>query len=381
MMSWTRRSFLSAGAAAAFAYGIDRAPAAEYIYVGSTAKGDGQGIHVAEWNPSAGTLSNLRLAFPANQPSFMFAAQRGGQRFLFSGHQPRPDQAALSSFHAGASGDLKLINTITVPDQEESFIQIVVDRTCRTLVAASYRTSKVRSFRISEDGHLSNPISEFELTGHGPNARRQTTAHAHGAAIPPDNQFALVNDLGSDRIMTYKMDPATATLTPNHTPYFAAAPGSGPRHIAFHPNGKWAYCICELNSTITFLKWDSNAGVLTLAETTPTLPEGVDVARNRAGEVVIDHAGRFLYACNRGAAEELLAYSIGHGGHLSLVCRVPIGGREARHFAIAPNGKFLVVAEQFTNNVHVFSRSQQDGKLQDTGNKYPVDLASCIVFI
>jgi 6-phosphogluconolactonase len=120
--------------------------------------------------------------------------------------------------------------------------------------------------------------------------------------------------------------------------------------------------------------------VLTAVESVSTLPPDADVSKNRAGEVIIDKSGRFLYACNRGPSEELLAYTIGPSGNLELAGRTPLGGKEARHFALSPNGNFLVVAEQFTNMVSVFTRDRSTGVLASTGNKYPVNKASCIVF-
>ena len=383
MKCWTRRGFLSAATATLAATRLRAAApsTSEYVYIGSSAEGDGEGIHVGKWNAASGTLSDVRLAFPANSPSFQVGGESHGMRFLFSGHQPQPTVAALSSFRVEASGDLKVINTVTVADLAESMIQIVLDHTQRCLVSASYRSGKVFSFKVGPDGHLSDPVSQFQLSGHGPNARRQTTAHAHGAVISPENRFALVNDLGTDRIMVYKLNGSTAELTPNDPPFYAAAPGSGPRHLAFHPNGKWAYSINELDSTITFLSWNAKTGVLTTVDNISTLLPGADVAKNRAGEVIIDKAGRFLYACNRGPNEELLVYAIDSTGRLTLAGRTPLGGKEARHFALAPGGNFLVVAEQFTNQVSVFTRDRSTGLLVPTGNKYPVNKPSCIVFV
>src|ERR1700733_645698 len=380
---WTRRRFLSADTSSLAATKLRAAvpSTSEYVYIGSSANGDGEGIHVGMWNAASGTLSDVRLAFPANSPSFQVGGGSNGMRFLLSGHQPKPTLAALSSFRVEASGDLKVINTITVADLEESMIQIVLDHTQRCLVSASYRSGKVFSFKVAPDGHLSDPVSQFQLSGHGPNARRQTTAHAHGAVISPGNRFALVNDLGTDRIMVYKIKASTAELAPNEPPFYTAAPGSGPRHLAFHPNGKWAYSINELDSTITFLSWNEKTGVLTTVDNLSTLSPGADVAKNRAGEVIIDQAGRFLYACNRGPNEELLVYAIEPTGGLTLAGRTPLGGKEAGHFALARGGNFLVVAEQFTNQVSVFTRDRSTGLLVPAGNKYPVNKASCIVFV
>lgn len=389
MTEWTRRTFLSASAAT---IALSRPSAAammkeptqrggKWIYVGSTAVGEGEGIHVGDWNAADGTIGNLRLAYACTQPSFQITAHTPDGSFLFSGHQPQPDKAALSSFRVMPNGDLKVINTVDLEDQPESFIQIVLDKTHRALVSASYRTSKVRSFQVGSDGHLSETVSEFTLTGSGPNQRRQTTAHAHGAVISPDNKFALVNDLGSDKIMVYKLDPASAKLTPNDIPFYQAKPGVGPRHTAFHPSGRWAYSINELDSTITTMSWDAKTGVLTTIDNTATTEPGVDISKNRAGEVIFDSTGKLLYACNRGAAEELLVYKVGGDGKLTLASRAPLGGKEARHYAISPDGGYIVVAEQATNFASVFKRDRSSGGLTPTGNKYAVSKASSISFV
>ncbi len=264
------------------------------------------GIHVATWNPSNGTLANLRLAMQADNAAFLATSKR----YLFAGHQLPAKMGALSAYQIGPTGDLQLINTINVP--EFDFVHTAVDHTGQALITASYGSGKVLSAKIAPDGHLSAPVSQFQLTGHGPNASRQASPHAHGVAIAPDNRFVLINDLGTDRIMIYKLNAATAELTPNNPPYFETAPGSGPRHTAFHPSGKWAYSINELDSTITQMGWNAATGVLTLASNTPTMPPGSDVTAGRAGEVVFDKTGRFLYACNRAAIDDIVVYSVGN---------------------------------------------------------------------
>ncbi len=209
-----RRNFLTAtGAflASTTLYGAS-AKNETFIYVGSTAKGEGEGIHMGKWDPSTGSVSDMKLSFQATQASFLVSGQKKGKKFLFSGHQPQPTMAALSSFEIDSSGSLKVINTIDLEDLEESLIQIVLDRHCDCLVSASYRSSKVFSFTVATDGKLSGPVSKFQLSGSGPNPRRQTTAHAHGAVISPDNRFALINDLGTDKIMVYKLTANSAVL-------------------------------------------------------------------------------------------------------------------------------------------------------------------------
>jgi 6-phosphogluconolactonase len=376
----TRRSFISASAATLAATKLKAAAPDKLVYIGSTDNKDhGSGVHVALWSSQTGTLSNLRQAAPIISAGFLVASNIKGERFLFAGHQAAPNVGALSSYRIAPSGDLTLINTVTTPHFD--MVHLALDHTQACLIAASYGSGKVLSVKIAPDGHISAPVTELQLTGHGPNVSRQTAPHAHGVAISPDNHFVLINDLGTDLIMVYKLNAATAELTPNDPPSFKGAPGSGPRHLIFHPNGKWAYCVNELDSTLTLLNWDAAKGVLTQAASFPTLPPDGDVANNRAGEVIIDKTGRILYSCNRGAVEDLLVYTIGPDGHLTLASRLPLNGKEARHFAISPDGGFFVVAEQFSNQVAIFTRDPQTGILKSTDHHYEAATPSCILFV
>ncbi len=378
---WTRRTFVSAVAATlttAKLQAVEK-PVDQIVYIGSTDnKGGGDGIHSGNWTAEARTLANLRQVAPITAAGFLALGTVSGRKHLFAGYQAASKAGALSSYRIENNGDLSLINTVTTPDFD--MVHLAVDHKAASIVAASYGSGKVVSVTIANDGKLSNPVSQFQLSGHGPNASRQNSPHAHGVAISPDNRFALINDLGTDRIMVYQLNASTAELTANDPAYFAAAPGSGPRHLTFHPNGMWAYSINELDSTITQLTWDATKGVLALVATTPTLSPGGDVANNRAGEVVIDKSGKFLYACNRGSVEELLVYAIDANGHLNLLSRIPFGGKEARHFAISPDGSSFVLAEQFSNRVSVFSHDSKTGLLKETGHQYEVSTPSCIAF-
>jgi 6-phosphogluconolactonase len=377
---WTRRSFLATtgGAVAAFRLPAQLAEP-KLVYIGSGASGQAAGIHTATWNPATGTLSNLRLVMQADGADFIAAATIAGKRILFAGRQLPAQMGALCSYQIAPNGDLTLINSINVPDFD--FVHTAVDHTGQALITAAYDSGKVLSAKIAPDGQLSGPVSHFQLTGHGPNPYRQISSHAHGVAISPDNRFVLINDFGADRIMIYKLNAATAELTPNTTPWFQTTPGSGPRHTAFHPSGKWAYSINELDSTITQMSWNAAGGILTLIVTTPTLPPVGDIATNQPAELAFDKYGSLLYASNRAAVEEILVYSVSASGSLALAQRVDFGGKEARHFAISPDGNFLILAEQFSDKVAVFTRNPTTGTLKLTANKYPVQNPSCILFI
>ena len=376
-LPWTRRSFLTSTAAA---LAVTQVPAqnssSSHVYIGSTTKKPTDGIHMATWNAQTGTLSNVHLAFECLVPSFL--AHSPHAAILFAGHQPAPKQGALSSFRIQPSGELQLINTIPAPGAD--FVHLAVDHTGQVVIAPNYGAGTILSSKIASDGTLSNFVSQVQLAGHGPNASRQTAPHAHGVAISPNNRFVYISDLGTDRILIYKLNPATAELTPAAPAVFIMPPGSGPRHLAFHPNGKWVYSVNELDSTLTLLTWNSTTGALTSLTAVPTmLPDG-DVANNRAGEIAFDAAGRFLYSCNRGAAEELLTYAIAADGKLKLIGRIPSGGKEARHFTVTPDDAHLLVGHQSGNDVAVFSRDRQTGLIAPTDARYPIEGASCILF-
>ena len=377
--TWSRRTFVASAAATLAATKLPAATPSKdtFVYIGSTTTKPGDGIHVARWN-SAGTLSDLRLAAPMVAPNFLAISAHGPTRYLFAGGPTSKTSGALSSFAIQPSGDLKLINTLTIPDFD--MVHTAVDHTGRVLVSVSYSTGKILTSKIGIDGRLSNPVTQIQLNGHGPKTARQAGPHAHGICFSPDNKFVLINDLGSDRIMVYKLYPLVAEITPNTTPYFTSLPGAGPRHLTFHPNGKWAYTINELDSTVTQMSWDATAGTLKLLSSVPTLLPGGDIPANRAGEVLIDPAGRFLYSCNRGPEDDLVIYKIASDGHLVLITHTPLGGKEARHYALSPAANHMVVARQFSNNVAVFARNPTTGVLTPTPASYPVDSPSCIVF-
>jgi 6-phosphogluconolactonase len=372
--AFTRRAFLSLAASSLAATRLHAFQTAPLVYIGSSSDKAGQGIHVARWNESSGTLSDLRLAYEAKSPSFL-AARQG--RWLFAGHQVGPKMGGLSGFAMDPSGDLKLINTVTAPGAD--FVHLALDHTGQCLIAPNYGKGSILSCKVAADGHLSDWVSNIQLAGHGPNASRQSSPHAHGAAVSPNNRFVYINDLGTDRILIYKLNTATAELTPADPPVYTGPAGSGPRHLAFHPNGRWAYCINELNSTVTFLHWNPATGALTAVGSVPTMATNGDIAHNRAGELAFSKEGHFLYACNRGP-DELVTYAVGPDGNLKFLARTQTEGKEARHFLVSPQNGYLLVAEQFSNEVVIYARDRHTGLLKTTDARYPVDAPSCIVF-
>jgi 6-phosphogluconolactonase len=374
----TRRSFLTTATATLAATQLRAEDTAgPLVYAGGGSQKPGNGIHVGHWNAQTGTIVGYRSA--SNIASgFLAITHHGQQRFLFAGHPTAPKTGGLSSFRIEPSGDLTLINTVSTPGAD--FVHLACDHTGQCIIAPNYGKGFILSAKIALDGHLSEFVSRIQLTGHGPIADRQEAPHAHGAAIAPNNRFVYINDLGTDRIMVYKLNVETAELTPADIPFVTMPPGSGPRHLAFHPNGKWAYSINELNSTITLFHWNPTTGALTSIAAVPTMAAGGDVSKNRAGEIAFDAAGHFLYACNRGGAEDLPIYSVGSEGHLTFLARTPLAGKEARHFVVSPDDGYLLVANQFSNEVTVYTRDRHTGLLKITEAHYPLEDSSCILF-
>lgn len=218
--------------------------------------------------------------------------------------------------------------------------------------------------------------------GHGPNPDRQESAHAHSARFTSDSRFLLVNNFGLDQILIYRVDPLTAVLTPHSTPVWAAKPGSGPRHIAFHPNGRWIYCLNELDSTVEILQWDSKAGTVTSAGRVSSLPKNFPPGKAFSGEIQVSPDGRNLYIGNRVASDTMAVFRIEKaGGGLTLIQLANNGGRNTRHFAIDPTGRWLILCEIASNTVVILERSASTGRLSEPVHTYPLESPMFVGFL
>jgi 6-phosphogluconolactonase len=216
--------------------------------------------------------------------------------------------------------------------------------------------------------------------GSGPNKERQEGPHAHYIAASDDNRFVFVVDLGLDEVVVYRFDPANGSLTPNDPPFVKLAPGAGPRHLAFHPNGKFAYVLNEVNSTVTAFAYDSKNGLFSPLQTLSTIPKDF-TAHNDTAEIVVHPSGKFLYASNRGH-DSIVEFTIDPArGTLTLAEDFPAEGKTPRNFALDPTGKFLLAANQESNNIVVFRIDQSTGALSASGQVAQVPAPVDIVFV
>ena len=277
------------------------------------------------------------------------------------------------------TGMLTLLNT--VPAKGSSACHLVVDHTGKSLVVANYGNGSVAVFPVGADGRLGESTAQVQHSGPaGPNAGRQRGPHAHAVVLSQDNRFVFVPDLGLDKVFTYRLDPAQGTLTANDPPSAAVPPGSGPRHFAFHPNGKFAYTVNEMKSSVTAFSYDKSKGTLTDLQTISNLPEDYTGVDNSA-EIEVDAAGKFLYASNRGH-DSITVYKIDSGkGTLTSVDRVPTQGKTPRSFKIDPTGRYLFAANQDSNSVVIFKRDADTGRLTPTGQTVNVGSPVCVQFL
>ena len=356
-----------------------RSPGTVRLLIGTSGRGS-KGLYTAYF--SNGTLTAPTLAVEASNPSFL-ALPRPDFPVLFAVTQPENMPSHATSFTHPAMSDRpgEQFEKISVaPSHSVGGCHVGVSPDGRSVFIANYRGASVASFHADDHGTLTLASHiDFPPDGHGPNPDRQQQSYVHSALASPGGNFVLVNDLGLDRIHIFRLDHSTARLTPHGE--WHAAPGSGPRHLALHPNGHWIYCIHELNSTVVLLDWNATEGTLTtIGQPISTLPPGVDAAGKRASELAFSHDFQHLYASNR-VEESFTVYTIDpHTGLLSVLQHLPNPGKESRHIAVSPDGQTFLSANQFSDEISLFPIDAATAKLGDRTSSIPLGGPSCLLF-
>jgi 6-phosphogluconolactonase len=350
------------------------------VYVGTYTGPKSQGIYALRFNSGEGTVDTLGLAGEIQNPSFL--ALHPNHKYLYAvtelGNNGK-NVASVSSFSIDpATGKLTLLNKVATGGG--GACHLVVDKTQKMLLVANYGTGSVSAFQIKPDGSLSDVTALKQHSGSSVNPKRQRGPHAHAVVLSEDNRFVFVPDLGLDEIVSYKINPADASLTANDPPFVKLTPGLGPRHFEFHPNNKFAYGLNEMGSSVTAFSYDAGAGGLTALQTISTLPEGF-TAENNSAELAIDKAGRFLYASNRGN-DSITQFAIdAQKGTLTKLEVTPTQGRTPRNFVIDPTGRYLLAANQDSGSIVIFRIDRRSGKLSPTGTTVNVPSPVCLQFV
>lgn len=275
------------------------------------------------------------------------------------------------SAYTTVAGQKELKKLNEVASQGGGPTHIAVSPKGQAVFCANYGGGSVSSFHVNPDGSLSEAVSHFQYSGSGPYKGRQEKPHTHSVNPTPDGGWVLVNDLGIDRIFIYRLNERTAEMTAAEPAYWAAKPGSGPRHMAFHPKGKWIYSVNELTSTVDVFDWDPTHGTLTHKGSVSTLKEGFPPNTAFAGEIACSRDGHQVYVGNRVADDTIAVFDVDQQtGMLKLVQLAENSGKNPRHIALDPSGRWLVISDVGSGTIEVLARNPANGQLSATKHEY-----------
>lgn len=350
----------------------------KFAYIGSRAEPNTPGIYVCAYDADTGELTLTGSVDGLKNPTYLDIDDTAHRLYTIAQGVDADGEScgeAVAYTIDRVSGQLTLLNrerTVTEPT-----CHIILDRTRRTLMVSSYQAGLVGLSPIGEDGRVS-PLADMHQHYGSSILPNQSKPRAHSMSIDRLNRFALACDLGADRIFIYQLDVEGNKLVPHNE--ISVAPGSGPRHWAFHPSHAYGYAINELNATITVFAYDEQQGELTTLQTVPTLPEDY-VGGNSCADIHISQDGRYLYGSNRGH-DSIVVYAIDpNNGHLSFIEHASVLGQHPRAFAISPDGRFLIIANRDTDNIVTLSRDADSGKLTPTGHELQIAKPVCVKFL
>ena len=334
---------------------------------GQIFEGQGEGIHIYGLDPATGSLAPRDTAREIKNPSYL--AFHPNRRLLYAVNELKSYNGeatgTLSAFTLDPhNGRLEFINKVATHGTDPC--HVTVDATGKYALVANFASGSVAVLPIREDGGLEEASEVIQHKGSSLDPVRQKGPHAHSVTLDASNRFAYVPDLGLDKLMIYRFDAEAGRLRPHEQHSFDTKAGAGPRHFVFHPNNAYAYLINELDSTIVGLDYDKERGTVKEVQTVTTLPESFRGNSNCA-DILVDPAGRFLYATNRGH-DSIAIYRIeGKNGELAAVGHESTKGRTPRNFTIDPSGTFLFAANQDSNTIVCFRIDHHSGLLTPTG--------------
>ena len=353
------------------------------VYFGTYTNQASKGIYVCRLDSQTGALSAPDLAVDTPSPSFL--AIHPTRDFLYAANE-------VSQFEGKKTGSV----TAFAMDRKTGLLKslnqqssggpgpahLVVDPAGRNVLVANYGGGSVSVLPIAKDGTLQPSSAFVQHTGSSVNKQRQSAPHAHSVNVDASSRFAYVADLGLDKLLIYRFNANDGSLTPGDPASIEVEPGSGPRHFAIHPKGRYAYVINELPCTITVFERNASSGALKAVQTISTLPAGQEVAQGfSTAEVQVHPSGRFLYGSNRGH-DTIAVFAIDEKtGRLTLVQHEPTQGSTPRNFGIDPSGRFLLAANQRSDSVVIFAIDGRTGRLTATGHRVSVPTPVCVKFI
>jgi 6-phosphogluconolactonase len=348
------------------------------LYVGTYTKGVAEGIFVYSFNDRNGKLIDLKMPVISNNPSFITISE--DRKYLYAvGEVDDPDKdhsGGVSAFRIEENGKLAFLNHVQTHGANPCHLCISPDG--KKLVASNYTGGNLSLFNVLPDGSLTDLIQKIQHTGSGPFPGRQTEPHAHSAKFDAAGKFLFAADLGIDELKIYSVGMGDNPLKPDSQPFAKLAPGSGPRHFDFSPDGRFIYVINELSSTVTVLM--KYGGEWKSIQTVRTLPKDF-VGESWCADIHLSADGRFVYGSNRGHNSITVFKRDITSGKLDLIQTISVEGNWPRNFTIDPTGQFLLVANQKSNDITVFKVDETSGKLTFTGIKVPNESPVCLQFL
>ncbi|WP_053096316.1 lactonase family protein [Frateuria defendens] len=353
-------------------------------YTGTTS----EGIYRYTFDEANGKLSGKKLAVATANPSWLVLNPAQTRVYAVSENGPggKDIVGRVASYNVDAGGGaLTLINRINTLGDEPTHVTMSPDE--RYLFVSNYAVKSVPGgmlavVPIEADGHLQPIVQVFSHEGSKVNPERQLGAHVHSVTISPDGKYVFACDLGADKVYAYRYDPvanAERPLTEAQVPFTQLPPGSGPRHMVFSADGKHAYLTLEMVGKVAVLDYDQ--GKLTVQQILDLAEPGFS-GKNGAGAIHLSPDGRFLYATNRGSDNQLVVYAVDPAsGKLSLVQRRSVEGKEPREFAFDPDNRYVLIANQFSDQIVVIRRDPQTGKLGKTVDTTDLGTPSALVFL
>jgi len=336
-----------------------------------TNKGTSEGIYVYDYNAKTAE-TKLKSTTKSQNPSYLALSKDG--KYVYAVNETGKT-SAVSAFKFNAkNGGLSLLNTKSSEGADPCFI--TVDQ--KNVLVANYTGGSISIFGRNADGSLAAAKQIIQHTGKSiDQKKRQESAHVHQVQFTPDKKYVIVNDLGEDQVYSYQYNPASADKVLTLKNSIKTTPGTGPRHLAFSPNGKFAYLAHEFSGLISAYSYSN--GTLTKLQEINTTTKDFSGAIDGA-DIHISADGKFLYETNRGDANSISTFAILPTGALKFVKTISTLGKGPRNFAIDPSGKFLLVAHQYTNEVVIFNRDLNTGKLTDSGKRIKVGAPVCLIF-
>ncbi len=352
-----------------------------WVYIGTYTGAKSKGIYRFQLDLATGQATEPELAGEITSPSFLAIHPKGNALYAVnevSDFEGKRTGAVTSYKLDPKTGQLQLLNQ--KPSEGAGPCHISLAGAGDHVLIANYGAGSIAAYPTQADGSLGAPTAAVQHRGMSVNRQRQEAPHAHSINVDPTGKYVVAADLGLDKVLIYRYDRSKGTLEPNDPAFAPLAPGSGPRHFAFHPNQKNAYVINEMLSTITTFAFDAKAGALNSLQTVSTLPDDFK-GNTSTAEIQVHPNGRWVYGSNRGH-DSIAMFSVqSETGMLTPLGHEPTGGKTPRNFGIDPTGRFLLAANQGSDTVTVFRINQDTGRLSPTGTSVKVGTPVCVKFL